>query len=61
MRWQIIRWNKSREASTENELKQKGLDIIERMACYDSYLTPTIFYNKTDLSHLSYPNKKNKT
>ena len=29
-RLQIIRWNKSREASTESEEKQKGLNVKER-------------------------------
>ena len=29
-RLQIIRWNKSREASTENEEKQKGLNVGKR-------------------------------
>ena len=46
-----VRWNNSREASTENEEKQKGLNIGKRKTCYDRSLTPIILYSITDLSH----------
>ena len=50
-RLQIIGWNKSREASTENEEKQKGLNVGKRTTWYDRSLTTIILYSMTGLSH----------
>ena len=44
-RLQIIRWNKSRETSTENEEKQKGLNVGKRTTWYDRSLTTIILYS----------------
>ena len=57
-RLQIIRWNKSREASTENEEKQKGLNVGKRTTWYDWSLTTIILYSMTNLSHPSYYTKQ---
>ena len=57
-RLQIIRWNKSREASTENEEKQKGLNVGKRTTWYDRSLTTIILYSMTNLSHPSYYTKQ---
>ena len=57
-RLQIIRWNKSREASTENEEKQKGLNVEKWTACYYRSLTTIILYSMTNLSHPSYYTKQ---
>ena len=60
-RLQIIRWNKSREASTENEEKQKGLNVGKRTTWYDRSLTTIILYSMTGLSHRHiWQNKKDK-
>ena len=50
-RLQIIQWNKSREASTEKEEKQKGLNVGKRTTWYDRSLTTIILYSMTGLSH----------
>ena len=57
-RLQIIRWNKSREASTENEEKQTGLNVGKRTTWYDRSLTTIILYSMTNLSHPSYYTKQ---
>jgi len=60
-RLQIIRWNKSREASTENEEKQTGLNIGKITTWYDRSLTTIILYSMTGLSHRHiWQNKKDK-
>ena len=59
-RLQIIRWNKSREASTEDEEKQKGLNVGKRTTWYDRSLTTITLYSMTNLSHPSYYTKQNK-
>jgi hypothetical protein len=46
--------NKIREASTENEEKQKGLNIAERTTWYDRSLASIILYSVTGLSYPSY-------
>ena len=58
---QIIRWNKSREASAENEEKQKGLNVRKRTTWYNRSLTTIILYSITGLSHSSYYNKTKRT
>ena len=57
-RLQIIRWNKSREASTENEEKQKGLNLGKRTTRYDRSLTTIILHSMTNLPHPSYYTKQ---
>ena len=59
---QIIRWNKSIEASTENDQeKQKGLNIGKKTTCHDRSLTPIILHSITGLSHPSYYDKIKRT
>ena len=57
-RLQKIRWNKSREASTENEEKQKGLNVGKRTTWHDWSLTTIILHSMTNLSHPSYYTKQ---
>ena len=60
-RLQIIRWNKSIEVSTENEEKQKGLNVGKRTTWYDRSITTIILYSMTGLSHRHiWQNKKDK-